>query len=539
MAESRETVKGKEVPTPQLVVRRLATPDQPRQYHVVDAFGPVKFDVFTPNISAIERAVTERVYYVKEQGVLVRPPQPSVNVVKRLCGFQERLDEQLVKVHGKFARWSLERTVAHYSGQKRKLYEKARVQYMKRGYKTSDANVEAFLKWEKINSTPSTKSWSERVCRVISPRSPVYRLLLGSYLLGIEKKVIEGVDRVLAGYRPPGWHPLPTVLKGLDTFEMARVVKEKFDRFNNPVVVMTDATRWDQHVSKPQLRWEHRQYLKFFAHTKQKEFLRKLLNAQLDNKCKGKARGGEVEYEVEGTRMSGDINTSMGNCLLMVANMVSVLDLMAIDDFELGNNGDDTFIIMEAPVYNARFKNDVFTKLWRDVGFNMKLEGVAYILEQISFCQTRPVYDGLKYRMVREIEPVLTKDCISLKPLQNPKMRAAYLWNISAGGLALTHGIPVMQSFYEAFKRGALRYTNNKRMLNKYNTYFNEDRFNYNYLVADNTTTVSPVDSDARVSFALAFDVSPAHQRVIENNYNKLILDVNTVTNQPTDYLEV
>lgn len=525
--------------TPQLVVRHLATPDQPRQYHFVDATGPVKFDVFTPNISALERAVTERVYYVKEAGQLVQPPQPVTNVNKRLKRFEEKLDKALLKSHGTLARWGLERTVAHYSGQKRKLYERARVQYSRRGYKTSDASVEAFLKWEKINSTPETKAWSERVCRVISPRKPVYRLLLGSYLLGLEKRVVEGVDRVLAGYRPPGWNPLPTILKGLDTFEMARVVKEKFDRFNSPVVVMTDATRWDQHVSKPQLRWEHRQYPKFFAHTKQRRFLQELLKAQLDNKCKGKARGGEVEYKVEGTRMSGDINTSMGNCLLMVANMVSVLDLMNIDNFELGNNGDDTFIIMESSDYNALFSSTTFTKLWRDVGFNMKLEGVAYILEQISFCQTRPVYDGLKYRMVREIEPVLTKDCISLKPLANPKMRAAYLWNISAGGLALTHGIPVMQAFYESFKRGALRYTSNVRMLNKYSNYFNEDRFNYNYLVADNTASVSSVDSEARVSFALAFDVSPAQQRAIENNYDQLILDVNTVSNRPTDYLKV
>ncbi len=508
---------------------------QPRIYHAVDALGPTSYDCFTSNIDTAERSVKERVFYVKVDGKYSRPPNPVVDVDTRLERFEQKLDKALIKVHGTLARWSLDRVLQHYTGQKRKLYERARALYDRRGINEKDSEVEVFLKWEKIESTPGEKkTWEDRVCRIISPRKPVYRLILARYLLQIEEPLKKGVDKVLSLNRPHHLTPIPTILKGLDCVQTAKVIQQKFNRFRHPIIVMTDATRWDQHVSEDQLCWEHRQYLKFHRNPKHRGELNKLLEQQLYNKCKGYFNGGNIKYEVEGTRMSGDINTSMGNCLLMVANMWSVLEEMKIKDYELGNNGDDTFIIMELSTYMRRFDDTLFTRLWKEVGFNMVIEGTADTLEQLKFCQSTPVYDGESYRMVRTAVPVLTKDCISLKPLTTSKLRAAYLWNISAGGLALTGGMPVLDSFYSSFKRGALSFTSNIKSLTKYQDYFNHDRFNYNYSIPNNPYTSKEITTQARVSFALAFDVSPPQQRALEHQYANLVVDPEVISAQPS-----
>jgi hypothetical protein len=71
-----------------------------------------------------------------------------------------------------------------------------------------------------------------------------------------------------------------------------------------------DASRFDQHVSHAALKWEHSVYNSWF---KDKEFAR-AISMQLINEGTGYTDEGKIKVEVEGCRMSGDMNTSAGNC---------------------------------------------------------------------------------------------------------------------------------------------------------------------------------------------------------------------------------
>ncbi len=114
-------------------------------------------------------------------------------------------------------------------------------------------------------------------------------------------------------------------MKGMDVRTVAKVLREKWDMFPNPVAIGLDASRFDQHVSVPALEFEHSVYLSCFKQKKHRERLAKLLKLQLENHCTGYAEDGVIKYTTTGTRMSGDMNTSLGNCVLMCSLIHSYL----------------------------------------------------------------------------------------------------------------------------------------------------------------------------------------------------------------------
>lgn len=84
-----------------------------------------------------------------------------------------------------------------------------------------------------------------------------------------------------------------------------------------------------------------------------KERLSFLLNFQLKNK--GTARFGseglQIRYDVKGTRASGDMNTSSGNCMIMVSLVYSYMSTLGIN-WRLANNGDDCVLMIERKDYH-------------------------------------------------------------------------------------------------------------------------------------------------------------------------------------------
>jgi hypothetical protein len=120
-------------------------------------------------------------------------------------------------------------------------------------------------------------------------------------LLPIEKKVYKAIDEVFGS---------PTVMSSYNAQQLADILHSKWSQFDKPVCVGMDASRFDQHVSTQALRFEHDLYYNIFGKA---PFLQQLLSWQLDNRGRAYASDGRFYYRKRGSRMSGDMNTSLGN----------------------------------------------------------------------------------------------------------------------------------------------------------------------------------------------------------------------------------
>jgi len=192
---------------------------------------------------------------------------------------------------------------------------------------------------------------------------------------------------------------------------------------------------------------------------------------------------------------------------------------------KLVNDGDDCVVFLSKKDLH-RFM-DGLSGWFRDMGFNMTIEPPAFELEKIAFCQSHPIFIDGRYVMVRDPRKVLSKDAISLKPINNPKLCTRWLAAVGAGGLSMTGGVPVLQEFYQA----CLRSSKGARALNDFDM---ARRLILGEGMALKYTIPSP---ETRYSFYLAFDIDPACQIAIEGVYRNLTIDSDEV--KETLYLDL
>jgi len=210
-------------------------------------------------------------------------------------------------------------------------------------------------------------------------------------------------------------------------------------------------------------------------------------------------------------RFSGDMNTSLGNCLLMCAMVWVWVHRQGIRA-RLANNGDDCVVIMERKDH-VRF-NEGLREYFRGLGFTMKVEPAVDVLEKVEFCQSHPVFDGSKWVMVRNHRSAMAKDCVSLHSLTTPAVYNKWRSSVSKCGLSLTGGIPCQQAFYQAMGRGA-----GDVGLDQDPTIENMGmRLMANGMVRK-TREPTP---ESRLSYWLAFGVTPDQQEALESHYSTI-----------------
>lgn len=262
------------------------------------------------------------------------------------------------------------------------------------------------------------------------------------------------------------------------------------------MAVGLDASRFDQHVSRPALEWEHSVYNSCYHDSE----LAKLLRWQIDNVGVAYTPDGRINYQVDGCRMSGDMNTALGNCLLMCALVWQLLRERAICG-ELVNNGDDCVVIIERSDLQ-KFSFGIHS-WFLEYGFSMKVEDPVFVFEHIQFCQMQPVFDGARWRLVRDPRIALDKDGINLRP-GNQRFED-WLRTVGECGLAITSGIPICQAYYEF----DMRVGGNVRTF---------DTCGMSYLRGKLESKSAPVTTAARVSFWRAFGVAPHQQVAVEEH---------------------
>jgi hypothetical protein len=175
---------------------------------------------------------------------------------------------------------------------------------------------------------------------------------------------------------------------------------------------------------------------------------------------------------------------------------------------KLANNGDDCVVFMHKRDL-SKFSSGL-SKWFLEMGFTMKVEEPVYDFERIEFCQTKPVYDGERYVMVRNPRVSIAKDCVSLLPITNVKTFEKWYGTVGEAGVSLTGGIPIFQDFYD----GMIRNSNGRRMGDC--TLLDHGFF---HMSIGMHRKVRPISQEARYSFYLAFGILPDMQMEVESYY--------------------
>lgn len=445
----------------------------------------VKYGVHTDSLANLARGIVERVFYVSSSEGLSRAPRPKQGAFRRLSGLRTRLLKKLnsTPVVDRCDYSSL------YTGRKRLIYERAFESLQTRGINFRDAFVSTFVKAEKINFDKK----EDPAARVIQPRSARYNLEVGRYLKLFESELCKAFQR-LFGYC--------VILKGKNADGVGQVLRSHWEYFKDPVAVGLDASRFDQHVSVEALEFEHSIYNAVFRSSE----LAQLLRWQIDNR--GIARVGDyrVDYRIKGCRMSGDINTGMGNCLLMSLIVICYCEWHGID-FRLANNGDDCVLFVERGSLPDLDEIDYW---FSEFGFTLTREQPCYLFEEIEFCQAHPLRVGDGWRMVRNPHTAMSKDCVSLLSWDTPESFAAWAGAIGTCGATLTSGVPVWSAWYNRLVRlGTLRQGAVDLVYDS----------GLGYMAKG--VVAAEITPEARVSFYRAFGILPDMQEALEAEYSE------------------
>jgi len=453
---------------------------------------------FNNDINTLERAVKERVFYVKEDGAFIPPPKPLPGHFHATLATSM---EQFRKLLPRSAPLSRADFVNTFRGRKRAIYENAAADLLRKGFSVADSYVKVFVKYEKTDFTRKT----DPVPRVISPRSPRYNVELGRFLRPLEERIFRSLAK-LFGH--------PTVIKGMNAARSGRVLYQNWCAFRDPAALGIDAKRFDQHVSIDALTFEHLVYLSCFPRSKHRKRLAWLLRMQLHNVCTGYTADGRIKYRTDGGRMSGDMNTSLGNCILMCL-MIHAYAAHCGIRIRLANNGDDCVIFMERGDLAAFMQGlDVW---FTDMGFSMVAEEPCFTFEQLEFCQTHPVYVGPShddYLMVRHPKWAIAKDTMCVHGYDNARMFRGWLHAVGTGGLAMTGRVPVFQDFYRTY----VRYGQLVR------TVTDGQSWGVRQLAKGMDRGYGPVSAHTRASFYWAFGVTPDEQLVLEDFYGSRVI---------------
>lgn len=470
-------------------------------YRVSRLSPPILFGIHNNNLENLRRGLAERVFSVEMPGGFQQPPKPAAGVFEeRLAYFRSELLAH-VPVSTPIP---LDSFPGLYEGRRRTVYQNAVDSLYARPVERRDAELTTFVKAEKLN----LEKKPDPAPRVIQPRTPRYNSCVGVYLKPLEAKVCKGIAEVFGE---------TTVMKGLNSAEQGELMSRKWNKFKRPVAVGLDAKRFDQHVSVDALKFEHSCYLGCFPAFYRKE-LRKLLSWQLVNKGKGVASDGTIPYQVDGCRMSGDMNTSLGNCLLMCSMVHAYMRHCGISRYELCNNGDDCTVIFEQSELD-RFMTGLVA-WFLDMGFQMEVETPVYDLEGIEFCQTHPIWTPDGWIMCRNDAVARAKDCVSLIPWSSEKMFKSWCKSVGQCGLSLAGGVPIFQEFYASLVRsgvGARAVAGQDRL--KSGMQILAERMSRSY---------GDVHPRTRYSYWLAFGVTPDMQCALEAIYSGITQEYGT-----------
>lgn len=466
---------------------------------------------FTSSLTNARAAVLTRVLFRKtgRGWTLASQLLPDMDACYSLLeNFSSALTSELVSVAGKVRRMSHEEYISQYSGGKRKIYEAASISVRQSPICQKDAKIKGFIKVEKdIRSDKPS-----RIPRVISPPSARYRLETGTFVKPAEHEIYSAIDKIW-GFK--------AVTKGLNYDQVAHLFESGWNSFIDPVGFDLDVKRMDQATSWG-IPFTNYFICELFSGD-ENLYAEWLLEMQQKYKVTIVAKDGLISYECATSLTSGQTNTSLVGVLQVNAMVWAFCDAHALR-IRYVNAGDDMSIICERKDVDFIKKN--IGPWFVQFGMELEIGQIAYRLEHMEFCQTRPILIGGVWRMVRNPRTVSIKDACSLKHLKSPKMRYAHLKSVGTGGLACFSGIPILEEFYAALVREADRLILDSKL-----TLRQRKSWNASYAKIEREDGSikwwghgmnherGGIDPMTRVSFMEGFGITPTEQLLIETTY--------------------
>lgn len=293
---------------------------------------------------------------------------------------------------------------------------------------TRDGRVKLFLKAEKWRLPPGERL---KTARAIQFRGPRYNIMLAKYLAPLE-------ERLYAHLASPWNREGVYSSKGLTPNMRARQVRKLFQKHRQGAALCLDHSRFDAHVSPVVLRSEHLVYRMLCGGNRR--LLTWLLKMQEVNR--GTATHG-TKYRVSGCRMSGDVNTALGNT---VVNAFVLRAACADEKVDILVEGDDGIIFGPREVL-LRIQ-DTLSQRAEQMGFELK-QKLVFCIEHIDYCSGGILPVGrVDALAVREWPKPLELDAYTARCVAE-SAAPAKAYSQAVGYWYLYRGLPVYQAWAE------------------------------------------------------------------------------------------
>lgn len=322
--------------------------------------------------------------------------------------------------------WTYEMVIQHKPPSQRKRYRRAYQQLMETGLQEKDFRIASFIKMERMNyPDDDPTSTTLKPPRMIQARSSKFNLYMQRFIMPYANKWKR--LRQLEGRTP--------FAKGMNALQIAQQLHQDWTHFSNPIALLLDHKAYDSKLDVGWLKATHSYYRDHYVNHDLP------LECQLSNKC---YTGNGVKYNVEGTRMSGDPDTSDGNS---TANLALICDLMREVESRDTVMGDDSVIIFESEHYELiKSRIDCMSQRYpweTEYRFTQQFEDV-------DFCQCKPVLTINGWVMVRNPLRAITRGTTCIAPLITTKLHhllPRYFRAVGDCEYSCNPGVPVLQDF--------------------------------------------------------------------------------------------
>lgn len=346
---------------------------------------------------------------INNKGYLYYPPSTTTSYAAyinrhkpvTLQEYNPKLNLQLFKYIRKFIirqePWTEKQYLESITNiQKRKQYEQALEQLQVEGQPRS--YVQPFTKIEKMSLIKKYKA-----PRMIQGRHKTHNIAYGKFVKPLEKSVTK-------------YNPSTSQFFGKGDYDtQARKIKALAEKYR--YYTECDHSTFDAHVTKEQLEISHR-FVRCCYEQRHRREIKCLQKKMINNKTM--SRTGD-KYTVKATRMSGDVDTGFGNCLINYAILKSTLKDMKLDG-EVIVNGDDSIIFTNEPI-----DIKLAEQLFKQYNMETKVNESVTNIHKVEFCRTKLVInsEGMPTMM---IDPDRLIDIYGMQyKIKTPKKYHQYL----------------------------------------------------------------------------------------------------------------
>jgi len=190
--------------------------------------------------------------------------------------------------------------------------------------------------------------------------------------------------------------------------------------------------------------------------------LRELLGWQLE--FSGVGTGG-VRFSVKGVRASGDFNTGLGNTLIMCCLVLLVARSIGTG-FDFLADGDNAVVFVEKQ-YLDTWRREL-PIVFLSAGHEAEVGPTAESLEEVCFGQSKPIFAGGVWRMVRDPFKVLSHACTGYRHYADMRGGLRVLKSVAYCEAVLSRGVPVLQAFSQSLLAATERVSFSKAELDNY-----------------------------------------------------------------------